>query len=278
MGQSVTGERLIRRKRGLVPIDLPELWRYRDLFLFLTWRDILVRYKQTLIGFSWAVIQPVLMMVVFTVIFGGFAKFPSQDMPYAVMTFAAILPWQFFSTALSHGSNSLVGATNLIQKIYFPRLLLPASACLGAVVEFAIAFMVLLGLMIWYRVPFRMSLLLILPFLLLAMACSLALSLWLGALNVRYRDVKHAVPFIMRMGMYISPVGFMSSIVPEKWRLLYSLNPMVGVIDGFRWAILGPSFEPYWAGFWLSVLIVALLLVTGAYYFRFGERTFADVI
>ena len=273
-----TYERVIRPKKGLVSIDFSELWRYRELFVFLAWRDILVRYKQTAIGILWAVIQPFMIMIVFTVIFGGLAKFPSKGVPYAVMTFAAVLPWQFFANALSQGSASVVGSAGMISKIYFPRLIVPGSAVLSGVVDFAISLLMLFGLMAWYHVEFRLHLLLLPLFFMLGFATAFGVSLWFSALNVKYRDVKYVVPFIVRMGMYISPVGFMSSIVPEKWQFLYSLNPMVGVIDGFRWCVLGAKFEPYWPGFWISVAVVAIILVSGAYYFRFTEKTFADVI
>ncbi len=271
-------ERVIRPKTGLVPINFGELWHYRELFAFLAWRDILIRYKQTAIGVLWAVIRPFLTMVVFTVIFGKAAKFPSNGVPYAVMTFAAILPWQFFANALTQGSNSLVASAGMISKIYFPRLIIPSSTVLSGIVDFAISFLLLLGLMFWYQVEFRLHLLLLPLFFIVGFCAALGVSLWLGAMNVKYRDVRHAVPFITRLGLYVSPVGFMSSIVPEKWRLLYCMNPMVGVIDGFRWAILGPKFEPYWPGFWASVVVTAVILVSGAYYFRSTERTFADLI
>jgi lipopolysaccharide transport system permease protein len=271
-------ERIIRPRRGLVPINFEELWRYRELFGFLTWRDVIIRYKQTAIGILWAVFQPLLTMVVFTVVFGKLAKFPSHDVPYAIMTFAGLLPWQFFSNALTRGSDSVVGAGNMVRKIYFPRLIIPASATLGAVVDFLIAFVVLLGLMVYYGVDFRIHILLLPLFFMVAFMTAFGASLWFSALNVKYRDVKHIMPFIVKMGIYVSPVGFMSSIIPEKWRFIYSLNPMVGVIDGFRWAILGPRFEPFWPGFWISLSMVTLFLVTGAFYFRLFEKTFADVI
>ena len=271
-------ERIIRPRKGLIDINFAELWRYRELFGFLTWRDVIVRYKQTAIGILWAVLQPILVMIVFTVIFGKLAKFPSNDAPYAVMTFAALLPWQFFSNALSRGSDSVVSAGNMVRKIYFPRLIIPASATLGALVDFLIAFVILIGLMIFYGINFRIHLLLLPVFFLIAMMAAFGASLWFSALNVKYRDVKHVMPFVVRMGIYVSPVGFMSTIIPEKWQFWYSLNPMVGVIDGFRWAILGPKFEPYWPGFWISLAMVVLLLVSGVYYFRYFEKTFADVI
>ena len=273
-----TDERVIRPRRGLVGINFVELWRYRELFGFLTWRDVIVRYKQTAIGILWAVLQPLLTMVVFTIIFGRLAKFPSNDAPYAVMTFAAILPWQFFSNALTRGSDSVVGAGNMVRKIYFPRLIIPASATLGAVVDFLIAFVILVVLMVCYGINFRFHMLLLPLFFLVAVMASFGASLWLSALNVKYRDVKHIMPFVVRMGIYISPVGFMSSVIPGKWQFLYSLNPLVGVIDGFRWAILGSKFEPYWTGFWISLTMVIILLLSGAYYFRNFEKTFADII
>lgn len=273
-----TTERIIRPRKGLIDINFPELWRFRELLGFLTWRDVIIRYKQTAIGILWAILQPLMAMVVFTVIFGNLAKFPSNDAPYAVMTFAALLPWQFFANALSRGSDSVVGAGNMISKIYFPRLIIPASATLSAAVDFVIAFAILVLLMIWYDVSFRIHLLLLPLFFLVAVMAALGASLWFSALNVKYRDVRHVMPFIIRMGIYISPVGFMSSVIPKKWQFLYSLNPIVGVIDGFRWAILGPSFEPYWPGFWVSLVVVTLLLISGVYYFRYFEKTFADVI
>ena len=278
MSNLVISERIIRRKPGVVPIDFKELFHYRELFLFLVWRDILVRYKQTAIGVCWAIIQPLLTMIVFTFIFGRIAKFPSNDAPYAVMTFAAILPWQFCANAVNQGSNSLVASANMIRKVYFPRIIIPVSTTLSGTIDFAISLLILLVLMLVYQVQFRVHLLLLPLFLLLGFATALGFSLWFGALNVRYRDVKYVIPFVVHIGMYISPVGFMSSVIPEKWQFWYSLNPMVGVIDGFRWAILGPEFGPYWPGFWVSTVIVIVILVTGGYYYRSMEKTFADVI
>jgi lipopolysaccharide transport system permease protein len=276
--EQLSVEYIIRPKHGLVAIDFKELWRYRELFLFIVWRDVLVRYKQTAIGIAWAVLQPFLTMVIFTVVFGKVAKLPSNDAPYAVMTFVAVLPWQFFANAMSQSSNSLVGSAHMISKVYFPRLIIPTSATISGIVDFLISFLILLGLMVWFAVPFRVHLLLLPMFFMVGFLAALAVGLWLSALNVKYRDVKHVVPFLIRMGLFVSPVGFMSSIIPEKWRFLYSLNPMVGVIDGFRWCILGPRFEPYWDGFWVSFGIVMLLFISGAYYFRSTEKTFADVI
>lgn len=271
-------ERVIRARHGLVPLHAAELWRYRELFVFLAWRDVLIRYKQTLIGVAWAVLQPFLTMVVFTVVFGKLAGLSSGGAPYAVMTFAALLPWQFFANALSSGSDSLLASANMLTKVYFPRLIIPASAVLSGIVDFVVSLFILFGLLLWYRVPLAPTLLLLPVFFLAALACAFSVVLWLSALNVKYRDVKYTVPFLVRMGLYVSPVGFMSAVVPERWRFWYSLNPLVGVIDGFRWAILGPAFEPYWPGFWASMALVAVLLGTGLYFFRYTEKSFADVI
>ncbi|MFN6561196.1 MAG: ABC transporter permease [Nostoc sp. ChiSLP01] len=256
-----------------------DLWRYRELFYFLSWRDILVRYKQTAIGMLWALIRPFLTMVVFSVIFGNLAKLPSEGTaPYPILVFAALLPWQFFSSALSECSNSLISNANLISKVYFPRLIVPASSVIVSFVDFLVSGMILLGLMAWYNFVPSWRILSLPLFIAIAFAASLGVGLWLAALNVEYRDFRYIVPFIVQFGLYISPVGFSSSIVPEQWRLLYYLNPMVGVIDGFRWAILGGESKLYWTGFTLSLGLVALLLVSSIWYFRKVERTFADVI
>ncbi|MBC1223513.1 ABC transporter permease [Nostoc sp. UCD121] len=256
-----------------------DIWRYRELFYFLAWRDILVRYKQTVIGMLWALIRPFLTMIVFSVIFGSLAKLPSEGAaPYPILVFAALLPWQFFSNALSECSNSLISNANLISKVYFPRLIVPASSVIVSFVDFLVSAMILLGLMAWYNFVPTWRILSLPLFIGIAFAASLGVGLWLAALNVEYRDFRYIVPFIVQFGLYVSPVGFSSSIVPEQWRLLYYLNPMVGVIDGFRWAILGGESKLYWTGFTLSLGLVALLLVSGIWYFRKMERTFADVI
>lgn len=255
-----------------------DLWRYRELFYFLAWRDILVRYKQTAIGMAWALIRPFLTMVVFTVVFGNIAKLPSEQVPYPILVFAALLPWQFFSTALAECSNSLVSNANLISKVYFPRLIVPISAVIVSFVDFMVSGMILLGLMAWYNFVPSWRILTLPLFIGIAFAASIGVGLWLAALNVEYRDFRYIVPFIVQFGLYISPVGFSSNLVPEQWRLLYSLNPMVGVIDGFRWAILGGTSKIYMPGFMLSVGLVFFLLVSGIWYFRKMERTFADVI
>lgn len=255
-----------------------DLFRFRELFYFLAWRDILVRYKQTVIGVLWAVIRPFLTMLVFVFVFGRIAKLPSDGVPYPVMVFAAMLPWQLFATSLSEGSNSLITNANLISKVYFPRLIVPASAVIVSFVDFAISLGLLASLMIWYQVWPGIYLLSLPLFTVLALLASAGAGLWLAALNVEYRDFRYVVPFIVQFGLYLSPVGFSSSIVPEKWRLLYSLNPMVGVIDGFRWAISAGKAYLYLPGLLCSIIVTALLLTTGIWYFRKMERTFADVI
>ncbi|MFB2773269.1 ABC transporter permease [Pelatocladus sp. BLCC-F211] len=255
-----------------------DIWRYRELLYFLAWRDILVRYKQTAIGIAWALIRPFLTMVVFTVVFGNLAKLPSEGSPYPILVFSAMLPWQFFANALSESSNSLISNANLVSKVYFPRLIVPISAVIVSFVDFMISGMILLALMAWYNFVPDWRIVTLPVFILIAFAASIGVGLWLAALNVEYRDFRYIVPFIVQFGLYISPVGFSSSVVPQQWRLLYSLNPMVGVIDGFRWAILGGESQIYLPGFTLSVGLVALLLVSGIWYFRKMERTFADVI
>ncbi len=255
-----------------------DLWRYRELFYFLAWRDILVRYKQTAIGIAWALIRPFLTMVVFTVIFGQLAKLPSEGAPYPILVFSAMLPWQFFSNSLSGCSDSLISNANLLSKVYFPRLIVPTSAIVISFVDFMISGIILLALMAWYNFVPSWRILTLPLFISVAFAASMGAGLWLASLNVQYRDFRFIVPFIVQFGLYISPVGFSSSIVPEKWRFIYSLNPMVGVIDGFRWAILGGNSQLYLPGFMLSMGLVILLLVSGIWYFRKMERTFADVI
>ncbi|MCL5023306.1 MAG: ABC transporter permease [Nitrospirae bacterium] len=255
-----------------------DLWRYRELFYFLAWRDILVRYKQTVIGIAWALIRPFLTMLVFTVVFGKLAKLPSEGVPYPILVFAAMLPWQFFSNALSEASNSLVGNANLISKVYFPRLIIPASSVITSFVDFLISGIILVGLMVWYQFMPSWRIIYLPVFIGIAFAAAMGAGLWLTALNVKYRDFRYIVPFIVQFGLYVSPVGFSSSIVPGKWRLLYSLNPMVGVIDGFRWAILGGESKIYMPGFVLSMAVVGALFITGIVYFRKTEKSFADVI
>jgi lipopolysaccharide transport system permease protein len=256
-----------------------DLWRYRELFQVLAWRDISVRYKQTIIGVAWAVIRPFLTMVVFTVIFGKVAKLPSEGTaPYALLVFAGMLPWTFFSTALAEASNSLIGNANLISKVYFPRLIVPTATVVVALIDFLISFTVLAAMMVWYHYLPGWQILLLPVFILLAFLASLGPGLWITALNVKYRDFRYIIPFLVQFGLYISPVGFSSSVVPEKWRLLYSLNPMVGVIDGFRWCILRGESPIYWPGFYLSLAVTAFFLWLGIHQFRKMEKTFADLI
>jgi len=256
-----------------------DLWAYRELFYFLAWRDILVRYKQTVIGIAWAVLRPILTMVVFTVVFGRLAKLPPEGgAPYAIMVFAALLPWHLFANSMTDSSNSLVANSGMISKIYFPRLIIPASAIVVGVTDFLIALGILGGLMMWYQFVPSIRMIFVPVFVLLAVMTAMGAGFWLAALNVKYRDFRYIVPFLVQFGLYISPVGFSSSIVPEEWRLLYALNPMVGVIDGFRWAILGEGVSLYLPGFMVSVALAICLFSFGLFYFRSTERSFADVI
>jgi lipopolysaccharide transport system permease protein len=256
-----------------------ELWNYRELFRVLAWRDVTVRYKQTVIGAAWAVIRPLLTMVVFTVIFGKLANLPSDgSAPYAIMVFAGMLPWTFFSNALADASNSVVGSANLITKVYFPRLIVPMAAAGVAFVDFAINFMMLVALMIWYQFVPGWQIVLLPAFVTLALLAGLGPGLWLTALNVKYRDFRYTIPFLVQLGLYVSPVGYSSSIVPEQWRLLYSLNPVVGVIDGFRWCILGGQSQLYLPGFLLSICIAVFFLWLGIRQFRKMENRFADLM
>jgi lipopolysaccharide transport system permease protein len=256
-----------------------DLWQYRELFRVLAWRDLAVRYKQTVIGAAWAVIRPFLTMLVFTVIFGRLAKLPSVGTaPYALMVFAGMLPWTFFSTGLSEASNSLVGNANLISKVYFPRLIVPTATVVVAFVDFLITFSMLMLLMAWYRYLPGWRMLVLPVFTLLAFVASIGPALWITALNVKYRDFRYVIPFIVQFGLYVSPVGFSSTIVPEKWQLLYSLNPMVGVIDGFRWCILNGQSPLYLPSLAASFCIGALFLWFGLHRFRTMEKSFVDLI
>jgi lipopolysaccharide transport system permease protein len=255
-----------------------DLWRYRELFFFLAWRDILVRYKQTVIGILWALGRPLITMLVFTLVFSKLAKLPSEGVPYPILVFAALLPWQFFSSAFNGAGDSLISNAGMISKVYFPRLVIPASAVIVAFVDFLFSVVILVGLMAWYGFAPNLRMLTLPLFILVAFAAAMGAGLWIAALNVKYRDFRIIVPFVVQFGLYISPVGFSSTIVPEQWRLVYSLNPMVGVIDGFRWAILGGNTQLYWPGFLLSLFLVLVILVTGVVYFRKTEKTFADVI
>ncbi len=256
-----------------------DLWHYRELFYVLAWRDISVRYKQTIIGVLWALIRPFLTMVVFTIVFSKVAKLPTQGMaPYALMVFAGLLPWQFFSTALSESSNSLISNANLISKVYFPRLIVPTAAVVVSFVDFFVSFAILLALMFWYRFVPGWQILTLPLFVIMAFMASLGPGLWITSLNVKYRDFRYVIPFIVQLGLYVSPVGFSSSVVPPEWRLLYSLNPIVGVIDGFRWAILGSESPLYLPGFLLSWALILFFLWLGIRQFRKMEKSFADLI
>jgi lipopolysaccharide transport system permease protein len=255
-----------------------ELWQYRELFYFLAWKDILVRYKQTVIGIAWSVVRPLLSMLILTVIFGRIAKLPSGGTPYPILVCAAILPWQFFSNILGLSANSLISNRNMITKVYFPRIIIPSTAMVVSLIDFLISLMILVCLMLWYGFWPNWKIIILPLLLILAALTSLGAGYWIGALNVKYRDFRHIVPFILRFGLYVSPVGFSSSVVPEKWRLLYSLNPMVGVIDGFRWALLGKEVDLYLWGFLLSIVLAVALFISGAWFFTKTERGFADII
>jgi lipopolysaccharide transport system permease protein len=268
---------VIEPSRGWVSLKLAEMWDYRELLYFLTWRDIKVRYKQTALGAAWAIIQPFFTMLVFSLFFGRLAKVPSDGIPYSMFSFAGLVPWTFFANGLSQSSNSLVGSSNLITKVYFPRLVIPVSAVISGVVDFALAFVVLLGMMTYYRVSPTINALLLPAFLLLAFLTSLGVGLWLSALNVEFRDIRYVLPFIVQFWMFATPITYPSTLLHEPWRTIYGLNPMVGVIEGFRWALFGTDTRP-------GPIVLAssaaslLILVGGAFYFRKMERTFADVV
>lgn len=255
-----------------------DVWQFRELLFFLAWRDILVRYKQTVFGIAWALGRPLLMMLVFTLVFSNLARLPSDGAPYPILVFAALLPWQFFASAFSGASDSLIGNAGMISKVYFPRFVIPASAVIVSLVDFVISLMLLAGLMAWYGYT-PTPRLFALPLLIgIAFAAAMGAGLWVAALTVRYRDFRILVPFIVQFGLYLSPVGYSSSIVPDQWRLMYSLNPIVGVIDGFRWAILGEDASLYWPGLVVSLVLVLLIFAGGLAYFRKMEKSFADVI
>jgi len=268
---------LIRPSRGWVPFNLRDLWEYRELLYFLVWRDVKVRYKQTALGAAWAILQPFLTMIVFSIFFGRLAGVPSDGIPYPIFTYTALLPWQLFSHALIESSTSLVTNERLITKVYFPRLVIPISAVLAGLVDFGVAFVVLVAMMFFFGIIPTAAILTLPFFILLAIATALAVGLWLSALNVQYRDVRYIIPFLTQFWLFATPIAYSSSLVPEPWRVWYGLNPMAGVVEGFRWALLGKTGGTA-SLLLVSILIVGVLLVSGLAYFRRMERTFADVV
>jgi len=268
---------LIQPSKGLFNFDLRELWQYNELLYFLVWKEVKVRYKQTIIGGAWAIIQPLLTMVIFTIIFGRLAKIPSDGMPYPVFTYTALLPWMLFAQALTRSGGSLVSNANLITKVYFPRLLVPLSAALAPIVDFIVSFLILLGMLAWYGIPPTLGILALPFFVALTLVTAISVNLWLAPINVKYRDVAHTLPFLSQIWMYASPVVYPLSMIPEKWQFLYSINPMVGVIEGFRWALLGKQ-SPNFMAMAISVIVVMALFLGGILYFKKMEQTFADVI
>ncbi|HWN43269.1 MAG TPA: ABC transporter permease [Thermoanaerobaculia bacterium] len=267
----------IRPSRGWVALGLRELWEYRELLWFLVWRDIKVRYKQTALGASWAILQPIATMVVFSLFFGRLAGIPSDGLPYPIFSFAALVPWTFFSQGLGQSANSLVGSQNLITKVYFPRLAIPIATVLAGLVDFALAFLVLIVMMLAYGIVPGPEVLALPPLLLLALVTALGAGLWLSALNVQFRDVRYVVPFLTQLWLFLTPIAYPSSLLEEPWRTVYGLNPMAGVVEGFRWALLGTP-EPPGPMLAASVLAAFALLASGAFYFRRMEKTFADVV
>ena len=254
-----------------------DLWRYRELFYILSWRDIKVRYKQTVIGGAWSIIRPLLTTIIFTVVFSRIAKLNNPSLaPYSLMVFAGMLPWQFFSNALSESSNSLIGNANLITKVYFPRMIIPASSVITSMVDLGISFIIMIGMFIWFQFIPSWHIIFLPLFIILAFLCSFGIGLYITAVNVKYRDFRYIIPFVIQIGFYISPVGFSSTVIPAKWQIWYALNPMVGIIDGFRWCLLGDPMN--WTSFYVSLIIIALFLWLGIFYFRKMEKTFADNI
>jgi homopolymeric O-antigen transport system permease protein len=267
----------IEPSRGWVALNLSELYAYRELLYFLTWRDVKVKYKQTIIGAGWAILQPLMTMIVFTLVFKKIADISSEGIPYPIFAYTALLPWNLFAGALNRSAVSLVAQVSLISKVYFPRLIIPLSATISGVVDFAIAFVILVGMMFWYGIVPTAAVLSLPLFITIALVAALSVGLWLAALNVRYRDVGHTVPFLIQIWMFASPVAYPVSVLPEKWRLLYSLNPLAGVIEGFRWALLGKE-SPDFRVIAVSTVVVVALLFGGLIYFKRTERTFADLI
>jgi len=267
---------IIRPLRGWISIDFKELWAYRELIYTFASRDIRVRYKQTALGAAWAIIQPVFTMVIFTIFFGGLAKIPSEGIPYSLFSYSALLPWTLFAEGVMRSTSSMIANSNIMTKVYFPRLVMPISGILSPIIDFAVAFIILIGMILYYGFVPTINIIWLPAFILLALATSLGVGLWLSALNVQYRDFQYTVPFIIQIWLYSSPVVYASSLVPEKYRMFYGLNPMAGVIEGFRWALLGT--EPPSSMIFVSILMVAMILISGAYYFKRMEKTFADVV
>jgi len=268
---------VISPSRGWLSLNLKEVWEYRELLGILAWRDITVRYKQSIVGIGWAIIQPLMTMIIFTIIFGKFAKLPSDGLPYPIFAYCALLPWTYFARSLGDSSDSLVGSSHLITKVYFPRLILPISKVFSGLIDFAIAFAILVGMMAWYRIAPTKGVLALPLFIGIAMLAALGVGTWFTALNVRYRDVKFVIPFLVQIWMYASPVAYSTSLIPEKWQWIYGLNPMVGVIEGFRWAMLGKA-APSITLLLIPSLIIFAILISGLYYFKKMEKTFADII
>lgn len=269
---------ILKPASGWSPLNLRDLWRYRELIYFMTWRDLKVRYKQTLLGASWAILKPFMMMVVFSIFFGNLAQMPSYGLPYPLFSYTALLPWELFANALNVASRSLVVNSNMITKVYFPRIILPLSSILAGVVDFAIAFVILLGMMVYYRVPPAPAMWTLPLFLLLALITSLGVGLWLSALNVLYRDVGYVTPFLVQFWLFITPIVYPADLIGSKWRLVYSLNPMAGVVEGFRWALLGIEQGAPSPMLAVSTAVAVVLLVSGLFYFRRMERQFADMV
>ena len=267
----------IKPSKGSVPLNLRALWEYRELLYFLTWRDIKVRYKQTVLGAAWAILQPLTTMLIFSLFFGRLVKVPSDGIPYPLFAFAALVPWTFFANGLNQSSNSLIASSNLLKKVYFPRLVIPVATVLAGVVDFVLAFIILLVLIAFYRVTPTINIVWTPLLLVLAFVTSLGVGLWMSALNVKYRDVRYIVPFLIQIWLFATPVAYPSSLLSQPWRTIYGLNPMVGVVEGFRWALLGATTAP---GLMVAASAIAalLILITGAFYFRYMERTFADVV
>jgi lipopolysaccharide transport system permease protein len=268
---------IIQPRQGLFHLDLGSVWLYRELLYFLAWREIKVRYKQTIIGTAWAILQPLMTMAILTIVFGKFAKIPSDGLPYPLFAYVALLPWEYFSQALSRSGIGVVNDANLIRKIYFPRLIIPLAAVVTPLVDFFLSLLILLGMMLWFGVMPTWRVIALPLFLLMALLTALSLGLWLSALNVRYRDIRHIIPFLTQLWMFASPIAYPVSLVPEQWRLLYSLNPLVGVVEGFRWALLGND-SPNFSIMAVSAAVVLVVLVGGGVYFKKMEQTFADVI